>query len=155
MTNEIDKEIQEVLAAQRDIKKRLKQLRQTEKLQDDFKTWRKMTELKEKIDKLIRQSGLPLRLQNLKKIAEFPKEYIYQHPKEPHKKSMDLDAEWVKSFLAKGGNENNLVAKANTTRLGVLRRAMPTRKKKKQSNSSTDTSTKGSKSAASSAKGIV
>jgi hypothetical protein len=155
MTTEIDKEIEQVLAAQRDIKKRLRQLRQTEKLHDDFQTWRKMTELKEKIDKLIRQSGLPGRLQTLKKIAEFPKEYIYQHPNEPHKKSMTLDAPWVKSFLAKGGNENNLVSKADATRLGVLRRAMPTRKKKKQSNSDTDTSKKGSKSAASSAKGIV
>ena len=72
-----------------------------------------------------------MRSYTIKKIASMPDEYVYQHPKHPHKKSMSLETQWVKDFLSNGGLEITLIEKANQTRPVVLRRAIPEPKKRK------------------------
>mgnify|MGYP006963451032 CR=1 FL=1 len=127
----------------RDLEKMKKQIKLQALIEEDVKTWKKITQLKQyTLKKLQAINGCSS--WTLTKLLKSMDYFEYQHPKETKKKASSKNAEWVESYLKSGGQEAKLIETAKKGRERIAKkmfnRAIRKTAKKK---STTTTKTEG------------
>ena len=124
----IKKDLEEVRAQKREILKEERRLKAQAKLEDDLERWKKLTELKQQFVSQLSDSKYS-RGYNLAKLGKMQDYYIFQNPKNKKQKAVDKNANWVREYLSKGGNEADLISQADNTRMSAWKRMHPRKRR--------------------------
>ena len=124
----IKKDLEAVRAQKREIIKEEKRLKAQEKLADGLERWKHLTALKGTLEAQLSNSK-HARGYNLTKLGKMQRYYTLQNPNNKKQKAMSKDAEWVKDYLSKGGNEADLISQADKTRMSAWKRMNPRKRR--------------------------
>ena len=115
-------ELYEIQKEKRELKKREKELKTRQKAERHMGKWRALTELKQKFEKELKDSGYSYGV-TLTKLAQMEEYYEYQNPKNTKQKASSDDVEWVKEYIKKN-DAASLIEKARSTRYQTYLRTM-------------------------------
>ena len=127
LDSEEQNRIRQLKQSKRDIDKEIRRYQQAVKLKSQVDKWKDITEVKNKVLDTLKSNPKTSGM-SLKKILAMQDYYIYQNPKNTKQKASDKSVQWVKDYLAKGGNEASLIDTANKTRPMAWKKMMGRKK---------------------------
>ena len=116
------------------LNREIKALEKAKRTNTQLEEWKKLGDVRKSCEELLANSNLNRKI-SLKKLLEIPAYYTLQDPKNKKLKADNLQEEWVKNYLSKGGTEKELKAQADATRASAWNKYQSRLRGKKKTSS--------------------